>query len=172
MGFVPLYSWFASRVDRVKLLVGVSLFFLVNIELFALAVAAGVRYVGVAFFIWVGIFNMSLVAQFWAYANDLYTKEEGDRLFPMIVIGQTAGAPLGAFLAGRLFGLGFNPQAILQISAGLLLLGVFLYLAIDARMTPRTRAGEAEAILAPGGGFALVLQSSYLRMIAIMMILL
>src|SRR5213593_789711 len=62
MGFVPLYSWFASRVDRVKLLVGVSLFFLVNIELFALAVAAGVPFVGVAFFIWVGIFNISLVA--------------------------------------------------------------------------------------------------------------
>src|SRR5213594_845551 len=73
MGFVPMYSWFASRVDRVRLLVGVSLFFLLNIELFALAVAAKVPYVGVAFFIWVGIFNMSLVAQFWAYANDLYT---------------------------------------------------------------------------------------------------
>jgi AAA family ATP:ADP antiporter len=44
MGFVPLYSWFASRVDRVKLLVGVSLFFVANIELFALAVAAGTPY--------------------------------------------------------------------------------------------------------------------------------
>src|ERR1044071_3870111 len=30
MGFVPLYSWFASRVDRIRLLVGVSLFFVVN----------------------------------------------------------------------------------------------------------------------------------------------
>src|SRR6187399_42448 len=51
MGFVPLYSWFASRVDRVKLLIGVTLFFVVNIELFALAVSANVPYVGVAFFI-------------------------------------------------------------------------------------------------------------------------
>src|SRR6185503_15905434 len=101
MGFVPLYSWFASRVDRIKLLVGVSLFFVLNIELFAIAVAAGMPYIGVAFFIWVGVFNMSLVAQFWAYANDIYSKEAGDRLFPMIVIGQTAGAPLGAFVAGR-----------------------------------------------------------------------
>src|SRR5678815_263725 len=40
MGFVPLYSWFASRVDRVKLLVGVTVFFIVCIELFAVAVAA------------------------------------------------------------------------------------------------------------------------------------
>src|SRR6266498_3020639 len=37
MGFVPLYSWFASRVNRVRLLVGISLFFLVNVELFAVA---------------------------------------------------------------------------------------------------------------------------------------
>src|SRR6267142_4773567 len=61
MGFVPFYSWFASRVDRVKLLVGVTLFFVGNIELFSLAVAARVPYVGVAFFIWVGIFNISLI---------------------------------------------------------------------------------------------------------------
>src|SRR4029077_5733016 len=40
MGYVPLYSWFASRVDRVRLLAGISLFFTVTIELFALAVAA------------------------------------------------------------------------------------------------------------------------------------
>src|SRR5580765_5974553 len=31
MGFVPLYGWFASRVDRTKLLVGVTLFFLAGI---------------------------------------------------------------------------------------------------------------------------------------------
>src|SRR4029078_7777691 len=42
MGFVPLYGWVASRVDRAKLLVGVTLFFLVCIELFAAAVAAHV----------------------------------------------------------------------------------------------------------------------------------
>src|SRR3954471_9749975 len=160
MGFVPLYSWFASRVDRVKLLVGVSLFFVANIELFALAVAAGTPYVGVAFFVWVGVFNMSLVAQFWAYANDIYTKEAGDRLFPMIVIGQTAGAPLGAFVAGRLFRIGFTPQAILQISAVLLIVGVVMYLMINARVTPRAR-DRAQA-LAAGGGFGLVLKSRYL----------
>src|SRR5215470_240429 len=37
MGFVPLYAWFASRVNRVRLLVGVTLFFIVCVELFAAA---------------------------------------------------------------------------------------------------------------------------------------
>src|SRR6476661_4621700 len=72
MGFVPLYGFVASRVDRMKLIVGVTLFFVACIELFALAVSARVPYVGVAFFIWVGIFNISLVAQFWSFANDIY----------------------------------------------------------------------------------------------------
>jgi AAA family ATP:ADP antiporter len=170
MGFVPLYSWFASRVDRIKLLVGVSLFFLANIEVFALAVAARVPYVGVAFFIWVGIFNMSLVAQFWAYANDIYSKDEGDRLFPMIVIGQTAGAPLGAFVAGHLFKANFTPQSILQISAAMLVLGIGLYLMINRRARPRNRSGETTQSRA--GGFSLVLKSKYLLPIAAMMILL
>src|SRR4029079_2032142 len=127
MGFVPLYSWFASRVDRARLLAGVTLFFIACIELFASAVAARMPYVGVAFFIWGGIFNMSLVAQFWSFANDIYSKEAGDRLFPIIVIGMTAGAPLGSFVAARLFRLGVTPQVILQVSALLLSISVMLY---------------------------------------------
>jgi AAA family ATP:ADP antiporter len=170
MAYVPLYSWVASRVDRVKLLVGVTLFFVVNIELFTLAVAAGVSYVGVAFFIWVGIFNISLVAQFWSFANDIYTKEAGDRLFPMIMIGMTAGAPIGSFVAGRLFGLQFNPQAILQISAVLLVATLLLYLIINRRETRQHKAPAA--VLASGGGFALVLRSPYLRLIALLIVLL
>src|SRR5262245_40589994 len=133
MAFVPLYSWFASRVDRARLLIGVTLFFIVCIELFAAAVAARVPFIGVGFFIWVGIFNMSLVAQFWSFANDIYSKEAGARLFPMIVIGMTAGAPLGAFTAGHLFRSGLAPSAILQVSAALLGVSVLIYWRITRR---------------------------------------
>src|SRR5262247_4173803 len=55
MGFVPLYSWVASRVRRMPLVVGATVFFIACIELFAAAVTARVPFVGVAFFIWVGI---------------------------------------------------------------------------------------------------------------------
>jgi len=169
MGFVPLYSWFASRVDRTRLLVGVTLFFIVCIELFAFAVSARVAYVGVAFFIWVGIFNMSLVAQFWSFASDLYSKEAGDRLFPIIVVGMTAGAPVGSFVAARLFRLGITPQLILQVSALLLSISVMLYLRINARETKR---GETREPLASGGGFSLVLGNRYLQLIAALVVLL
>src|SRR5512132_2888475 len=155
IAFVPLYSWLASRVDRTKLLVGVTLFFVACIELFAAAVTARVPYVGVAFFVWVGIFNISLVAQFWSFANDLYSKERGARLFPLIVIGMTAGAPLGSLAAGRLFHSGLAPELILQVSAVLLTVTAGLYLLVNARETAQGAAPQ-EAMPGPSG-FALVL---------------
>lgn len=168
MGFVPLYGWFASRVDRARLLVGVTVFFVICIELFAVAVAAQTRFVGVAFFIWVGIFNISLVAQFWSFANDIYSKEAGDRLFPIIVIGMTAGAPLGSLVAARLFRGGLSPQAILQLSAILLSCTVVLYLMLNRREHRR----NAETKLSGSGGFSLVLRSRYLFLIAMLIVLL
>ncbi|MCC7415607.1 MAG: hypothetical protein IT176_00590 [Acidobacteria bacterium] len=170
MGFVPLYGWIASRVDRVKLLVSVTAFFVACIELFAAAVAARAPLVGVAFFVWVGIFNISLIAQFWSFANDLYGKEAGDRLFPVIVIGMTAGAPLGSKIAAALFRAGAPPQAILQVSAALLAASAALYLWIDAREERRRRT--AAAPLAAGGGFRLVAGSRYLTLVAGLVVLL
>src|ERR1700686_3940864 len=83
---VPAYGALASRVNRIRLINGVMLFFVSNLMVFHELAARGVH-VGVAFFLWVGVFNLMVVAQFWAFANDLYTQERGQRLFPLIGIG-------------------------------------------------------------------------------------
>ena len=69
--------------------------------------------IGVAFYIWVGVFNMVAVAQFWAFANDLYTTERGKRLFPLVGIGASLGALVGAGLTAYFFkGMGpYTPHA-------------------------------------------------------------
>jgi AAA family ATP:ADP antiporter len=170
MAFVPAYAWLAGRVNRVRLLITVSVFFVACIELFAAGVAARIPYIGVAFFIWVGVFNMSLVAQFWSFANDIYSKEAGDRLFPIIVVGMTAGAPLGSLAAGRLFHSGAAPALILQIAAVLLAASVALYVWIDRRESSHAR--EAAPALEAGGGFHLVLANPYLRLIAALVVIL
>ena len=82
LGFVPAYGAFASRVNRVWLICGVTLFFASHLLIFALLGGAGVR-IGIAFYLWIGVFNMAAVAQFWAFANDLYSTERGKRLFPV-----------------------------------------------------------------------------------------
>ena len=170
IGFVPLYSWVSSRVSRTTLIFGVTLFFIACIELFSVAVAARMPYVGVAFFIWVGIFNMSLVAQFWSFANDIYRKDAADRLFPIIMLGMTGGAPLGSLIAARLFRAGLSPQIILQVSALMLSASAALYMAINRRVDRMTESKPAP--LAVSGGFALVLQNPYLRLVAALVMLL
>jgi len=172
MAFVPAYAWFASKVGRAKLLVGVTLFFIACIEVFTAAIAARVPYVGVAFFIWVGIFNMSLVAQFWSFATDLYSEEAGSRLFPIVAVGMTAGAPLGSLVAARLFRSGMEPQVILQVSALLLVASLGLYLWINRRAERTELSMAAVEPLSAEGGFRLVLESPRLRLIALLIVLL
>src|SRR5262252_1818303 len=99
---VPAYSAIASRVNRLRLINGVSAFFISNLVLFY---ALGQMKVplGVVFFLWVGLFNLIIVAQFWSFANDIYTQEQGKRLFAIIGIGSAVGAIFGAQVAGWMF---------------------------------------------------------------------
>jgi ATP:ADP antiporter, AAA family len=173
MGFIPLYGWLAARVDRLKLIVVILVFFIVNIEIFHFAGLAGVPYVGVVFYIWVGIFSLATIAQFWSFANDIYGTEDGPRLFPLIAIGATAGSPLGAAIAEWLFKGGVNPYNMLHLTAAILLVHLGLYW-LTNRQAPHsgTPAEAASQRLSGPGGFALVLKNSYLRWAALVFILL
>ena len=174
IGFIPLFGWLASRVPRLKLVVGTIAFFIVCIELFYLAVAARVPYVGVAFYIWLGIFNNATIALFWSFANDVYTREAGERLFPMIAIGATAGSPLGALVAGKLFDAGVKGHQMFHITAVLLIVHLVLYIAVDRRKRQEGGAARVEAPppLPGPGGFALTFRSPYIRLIALLLVVL
>jgi AAA family ATP:ADP antiporter len=175
MAFVPAYSWFASRVDRVKLIVGVTLFFVANILAFAAGVHADVPFIGVAFYVWVGFFSLSIIAQFWSYANDIYTKDAGNRLFPIIGIGATAGSPVGAWAAERLFHAHVSPHLMLYLAAGLLAFTLALYLTVNRRCVgpaAATGSSPAPAALEHGDAFALVFRNRYILLIAVLLIVL
>ena len=75
--------WYRGRrrVGRRGLIIGLVGFFFVNLQLFYVALRLGSRFVGIAFFVWVGIFSLTCIAQFWSFASDIYSKDAGDRLF-------------------------------------------------------------------------------------------
>ena len=172
MGFIPLYGWFASRVDRGRLILGVTLFFIVNIELFWLGAKAGIPYLGVAFFIWVGIFNNAVIAQFWSYGNDVYRQETGERLFPIIGIGATLGSPLGSWVAERLFKIGVPAYSMLHVTAVILSVSMGLFWIVERREGARRQKGSSPKLDAGPGGFQLLFRSRYLRLIALLLVLL
>lgn len=172
IGFIPLYSWFASRVKRFYFLIGVTGFFIFNIILFYFLSLAKVPFLGFIFYVWVGIFNVSMVAQFWSFANDIYTKNEGDRLFPIIAIGATAGAPLGSFIAERLKN--WPPFQTILLTAGMLVIFLALSLIVhfrEARSSQKeqTVVSKAEP-MKKGGGFRFVFRSPYVLLIGFLLL--
>jgi AAA family ATP:ADP antiporter len=172
IGYVPLYGWVASRLPRQRLILVVVLFFAACIQVFAAAHAAGLPYIGFLFFIWLGIFSLSMIAQFWSYANDVYSQADGKRLFPLIAIGSTAGAPIGAAAAGWMYRSGVSSYAMMQMAAVLLLVHLVLYGVIHRRMGPGGGPEEEDEPLDRSNGFALVFRSRYLLLIAALLVLL
>src|SRR6516164_7394067 len=113
---IPLYGKLAIRLNRIRLINAVTAFFVSNLVVFYELGRLNVSF-AVVFFLWVGLFNLMLVAQFWAFTNDVYTPEQGKRLFAIIGIGSSFGAILGAQVAGHLFtSIGAYPR--LLIAAG------------------------------------------------------
>ena len=169
--FVPAYSAFAARVNRLRLVCGVTLFFASHLLLFYLLGAAGVR-VGVAFYLWIGVFNMVAVAQFWAFANDLYTNERGKRLFPLVGVGASLGAVIGSGATVLFAGVG--PYRLMLFAAAGLLIPVLLTIVVHRRERHASRdvdAAQAERPLAKTGGFQLVFSQRYLFLIAMLVLI-
>jgi AAA family ATP:ADP antiporter len=172
MAFVPLYGWASSKLDRVWLIRGFILFFIVCLELFSIAGRAHLPYVGVVFYIWVGIFSLATIAQFWSFANDIYRREAGERLFAFIFLGATTGSIVGAAVAGRLFHLGISPYNMMHVTTGLLLVHLALYTIVERREAGRPGQAAAALPLSKAGGFGLVFKSRYLLLLATLIVLL
>ncbi len=176
---VPAYGAFASRVTRIQLVQWVTLFFASHLALFFLALSAGWQ-IGVPYFLWLGIFNLMVIAQFWAFASDIYTPEQGKRVFPLIGVGSSLGAWVGSVRAGQIVNtLGTNR---LLVAAGVLLvicafLARWAYLVrprkapaaatVTANATP-----EKEQPLGKQDGFAMIFGDRYLMLIAALAVIL
>lgn len=173
LGFVPLYGAFASRVNRLRLVCSVTLFFASHLLIFYALGVAGVH-VGVAFYLWIGIFNMVVISQFWAFANDLFSTERGKRLFPLVGIGASLGAVVGSAATALAFA-NVGPYFLMLVSAAGLIVPVALTLWVNRRerTTGRDAAAErADQPLEKTGGFELIMKDRYLLLIAVLMVLL
>lgn len=174
--FVPAYGWLSTRLEPGRLIIVMVLFFGATVEVFYLASLARVPYLGFAFFVWLGIFSNAAVALFWSYASDLYGPAAGERLFPVIAIGAAAGSPIGSGVAEHLFASGMSPYDLMHIGAVLLGVQVALYLIVERRM--RGTRGTWRPQPGPPGfggggftGFGLVVRSPYLRVVAVLFVL-
>ncbi len=163
--FVHFYGELAQRVGRLKLLISVFLFFISNLALFAVLATTPLQ-IGLAFFLWVGVFSYTIVAQFWGLAADLCSEEQGKRLFPIIGAGSSVGAVAGAAVAKLL--VPFGAHVLMATSVVLLLSCAALLTWAGRRPVAPGSAREqqlAEAPVSNQGALALLLRDRYLLLI-------
>ncbi len=194
---IAWYSGLVNRWPRAKLITWVTLFCMSNLVLFWFLQPdfffEHLPVSGIVFYLWVGMFGVFVVAQFWAFAADVYSDEQGRRLIPMVAIGATAGAAFGSqitqFLveggfADLLETLGLEALAALArrilVTESLLLLAliplgasIVLTRIVDRRQgSPGPPEKSEEAPASAFGGLSLVLSSRFLLAVTIITLLL
>jgi len=183
-GIVSAYARLAGRWPRRTLITRVTLVCIATLVLFWLLqpglLFTNLPAAGVAFYLWVGMFGVFVVAQFWTFAADLYAGERGKRLLPLIAVGATGGAAFGSFLTQYLLRSGLVDSGTLLLIAIVPLAGSILLTRLADKRGPRggirsvDTARTAPAVSGtPGGSGALglILKHRYLMAVAVVAML-
>ncbi|MBI1943248.1 MAG: MFS transporter [Betaproteobacteria bacterium] len=169
---VPLYGALVARLPRRRFIPIVYHFFAANLAIFWFLLAFDTEKLIVArvFFIWVSVFNLFVVSVFWSFMADLFSAEQGKRLFGFIAAGGSAGALAGPALTVGLAEV-LGPANLLILAALLLEIAVFCASRLEfgnsiAESRTTTLGGN------PFAGFGMLLGSPYLAGIALWVALL
>ena len=165
---VPIYGALVARLPRRRFIPVVYHFFVANLALFWLLLSFGIEREIVArvFFVWISVFVLFAVSVFWSFMADLFTSEQGKRLFAFIAAGGTAGSLAGPALTIGLAEL-LGPANLLIVAALFLEMAVLCVRRLE-QVAPETKAqiaGKTADVSLGGGwldGFLLLLRSPYL----------
>jgi AAA family ATP:ADP antiporter len=173
---IPLYTAILRRVvPHYHFVPWITVFLAMNLLAFVALGRAGAE-IGVPFFIWLGVFNVLIVAQFWAFAADLFSVEAGERLFVPIALGASLGAWAGSLASRGLLGV-LGAYEVMLLAVALLLFTATLTNRARAAVPASARATanfatSPERIRGVLGGFRVVFADRYLLLLAAFMFLL
>ncbi|HTV46115.1 MAG TPA: MFS transporter [Stellaceae bacterium] len=148
------FAYLVKKLPRSRFIPLTYRFFAANIVLFAVALhyagAAQAVWIGRVFFIWVSVYNLFVVSVFWQMNVDLFSPEQGKRLFGLIAAGASIGAIVGSSVTASLARV-VSPLFLLLGAAFLLEVAVFGVGRLS-RLSPALHRQPAATAEAPIGG--------------------
>ncbi len=117
---LPIYGKFSRKFTTSNFMRVITTLFAFILILFYFAAIEG-KNISVFFFIWNGVYSVIVIAHFWAFATDLFTREAGERLFVIIAFGGSTGAWVGSVISQVLVNYLSAHELILLSSATLAL---------------------------------------------------
>ncbi len=177
LAVTPLFGWLSGRYARGGLLLGLYTFFAANLIVFHALMVNQVwpEWVARVFFVWLSVFNLFVVSVFWSLMADLFTPEQGIRLFGVIAAGGSTGALAGPLLTTSLTFVLPIPMLMLVSAAFLVACMICIY-RLDrwGRQRPQSRSGGNGGPISGGilSGIRLACSSPYLLAICAYLVLL
>lgn len=170
---VPLYGALAQRVPRrtlLPILYGLCAFVMSGFAT-SLLIDPGNIWVGRGFYIWLSVMNLFVISIAWSVMADLFSPDQGHRLFGQIAAGASLGGLVGPLLSGLLIG-ALGEAGLLYLSTALLLSTLLCARALfrwpDRNGVPgESAAANRQRIGGTAwGGITLIMRSPYLLAIA------
>jgi AAA family ATP:ADP antiporter len=169
----PLYGALVARAAKARIVPVVYRFFILNLLAFwaFIVITKTPAQAGTVFFVWLSVFNLFVVSVFWSLMNDLFSAEQGKRLFAFIAAGGSLGALIGPIVV-VLLAKAVGPVHLLLIAAGFLEVSLLCMRFVARASDPPAEAGGDGARQAPIGGsilggLRLVVSSPYLAGVAL-----
>src|SRR5262249_27104369 len=173
------FAYLVKKLPRSRFIPITYHFFAANIVLFAAALRwsdpGQTIWVGRVFFIWVSVFNLFVVSVFWQLNVDLFSSEQGKRLFGLIAAGATIGAIVGSSVTASLAR--YVSPTLLLLGAAMLLEIAVLAVGRLSRLSPALHhQPSADRAEVPIGGSALAgithaFRSPYLANVSLFLLL-
>jgi AAA family ATP:ADP antiporter len=150
----PPFAALVAKLPRQRFISYTYRFFMANLLIFFVLLKLGPGsssiWLGRAFYWWVSVFNLFVVSVFWAFMADLFSNEQGRRMFGFMAVGGTLGAILGAATTAALAEV-IGPVHLILISVALLELAVQCVRLLSKRSGPAARGSVEEAGIRVGG---------------------
>ena len=172
--FMPVYSLMFRTWTRERLVMILALAFALMGIIFAGLYEIGVT-ISYPYYVWVSIYGVLMITQFWVFATGSFNIKSGKRLFPVILVGASLGGLIGAQIASFVIGHIGITSGLIVASAIIGITSLFPYIARDA--VPASSKcidchmykNENSKIL---GGLHVVANSKFMILIAIYALLL
>lgn len=166
----PVYGALVSRYPRRVFLPAVYGFFIVTLLVFHLAFDSGMPGRGMAFFLWIAVFNLFAVAVFWSFMADVFDSVQARAYFGYIGAAGTIGALTGPILT-RLLVERIGIANLMLVAAALLSLCVVCQMQLRRWAVQRELArGQRDGERPMGGevlaGLKLIARQPLLRWMA------
>jgi len=170
----PVYGWLVSRFPRRVFLPVVYGFFIVTLLGFYALFDSSVPGRGMAFFLWVMVFNLFAVAVFWSFMADVFSNTQARAYYGYIGAAGTVGAFLGPLITSAL-AQRVGIANLMLVSAGFLVVCLFCIWRLRHWAVLREREQQLVSGEKPMGGsvldgLKLIAREPLLRWLAVLVV--